>query len=79
MLTVDNFIRSVLLNNVARGRQQLIEHSWVGRCPIGGHLGWSWVVIEGAGEKPAGGRQIPLLRDQHVDDLTELVDRPVVK
>ena len=30
-----------------------------------------------AGEEPAGSRQIPLLRHQHVDDLPELVDRPV--
>jgi hypothetical protein len=33
--------------------------------------------VERAGEKPAGGREIPFLRDEDVDDLTELVSRPV--
>jgi len=34
-------------------------------------------VLKRASEKPAGGRQIPLLRDQDVDDLAELVDGAV--
>jgi hypothetical protein len=34
-------------------------------------------VLECAGEELAGGHQIPLLGDQNVDDLAELVDRPV--
>jgi hypothetical protein len=34
-------------------------------------------MLEGASEEPAGGRQIPLLGHEHVDDLAELVDRPV--
>ena len=34
-------------------------------------------MLKGSGEKPAGGRQVPLLRHQHVDDLPDLVDRAV--
>jgi hypothetical protein len=36
-----------------------------------------WTVLEGTGEEPAGGDQIPFLRDQHVNDLAILVDRPI--
>jgi hypothetical protein len=32
---------------------------------------------ESPGEEPAGGRQVPLLGHQHIDDLPELVDRAV--
>jgi hypothetical protein len=28
-------------------------------------------VPQGTGEEPASGRQVPLLRDQHVDDLSD--------
>jgi hypothetical protein len=34
-------------------------------------------VLEGAGAEPASGYQVPLLRDQHVNDLPILVDGPV--
>ena len=34
-------------------------------------------MLEGVGEGPAGGRQIPIGGDHHVDDLPKLVDRPV--
>ena len=67
----------VLLGDVARGGYQLLDHSQAGRCPVGGHLGRAQAVFEGAGEEPAGGGQIPLLGDHHVDDLAVLVDRPV--
>ncbi len=67
----------VLLHHVVGGGPQLIQHSWVARCFIGAHLGRSRAVVEGAGDEPAGARQIPLLRCQHVDDLAELVDGPV--
>jgi hypothetical protein len=46
----------VLLDDMARGGQQLIEHARVGRCPICSHLARSWAVLEGTGEEPAGGR-----------------------
>jgi hypothetical protein len=34
-------------------------------------------VIESLGKELAGGRQVPILRHQYVDDLAILVDRPV--
>jgi hypothetical protein len=34
-------------------------------------------VVERLGEEPASSREIPFLRDEDVDDLAELVDRPV--
>jgi hypothetical protein len=34
-------------------------------------------VLEGAGEELAGGRQIPLLGHENINDLAVLVDRPV--
>jgi hypothetical protein len=49
----------VLLHDMARGGQHLLEHSLVGRCPICGHLAGAYAVLEGAGKEPAGGRQIP--------------------
>jgi hypothetical protein len=55
MIGLDGIV-CVLLHDMARGGQQLIEHSRVGRCPIGGHLARAWAVLEGAGEEPASGR-----------------------
>jgi hypothetical protein len=78
MIGFEGIVR-VLLHDMARGGQQLIEHSRVGRCPICGHLARSCAVLEGAGEEPASGREIPFLGYQYVDDLAELVDCPVVK
>jgi hypothetical protein len=75
MIGFDRVI-GVLLHDVASAGQQLIEHTRVGRCPIDKHLAGPWAVTEGPGEEPAGGRQIPFLGDQHVDDLPVLVDRP---
>ena len=37
MIGLDRII-PVLLHDVARGRQQLIEYPRVGRCPVGAHL-----------------------------------------
>jgi len=62
---------------MACGRHQLLDHSWVGRCPVGAHLGRVEAVLQGAGEEPASGRQVPLLGDQDVNDLAVLVDCPV--
>ena len=76
MIGFDGVVR-VVLHDVARGGQQLIDHPRVGRRPISAHLGGAWAVLEGAGEEPASGRQIPILRDEDVDDLAILVDCPV--
>jgi hypothetical protein len=76
MIGFDRII-CVLLDDMARGGQQLVKHSRVGRRPVRGHLARAWAVLKRAGEEPAGGRQIPLPRDQDVNDLPVLVDRPV--
>jgi hypothetical protein len=34
-------------------------------------------MAQGLGEEPAGGRLVALRRDQDVDDLPELVQRPI--
>ena len=70
-------IISVLLNNVTRGRQQLIEYPRVGGRPVGAHLSRARTVLEGAGEELAGGRQITVLGHENIDDLAVLVDRSV--
>ncbi len=62
---------------MTRSRQQLIDHSRIGRCPVRGHLGRAWAALKRAGEEPAGGRQVSLRRHQHVDDLAVLVDRAI--
>ena len=36
-------------------------------------------MVERLDEESASGREIPFLRNEDVDDLAELVDRPVVK
>ena len=72
-----NRIVDILLDKVAGGGQQLIDHSGVGRCAVGTHLGRLGTVLQRAGEKPAGGGQISLLGHQHVDDLPILVYCPV--
>ena len=70
-------VDSVLLDNMQRRRNVLLQHPRIGRRPIGAHLGRSPAVLQGAGEEPASGRQVPPLRYQHVNDLTALVDRPI--
>jgi hypothetical protein len=32
---------------VARGGYQLLDHSQVGQCPVGGHLGRAQALLEG--------------------------------
>ena len=76
MIGLDGII-PVLLHNMAHGRQQLIEQPRISRCPVGAHLAWARAVLKSSGEEPAGGRPVPLLRHQHINDLPKLVDRPV--
>ena len=76
MIGLDRIIR-ILLHDMARRGQQLIEHPQVGRGPVGIHLARPWAVLKGSGEEPVGGYPVPLGRHQHVNDLPELVDRAV--
>ena len=72
-----NRIIPVLLDDVALGGQHVVEHARVSRGSVGAHLDRARAVCQGAGEEPASSREIPLLGPQHVDDLPELIDRPV--
>ena len=76
MISFDCVVR-ILLGNMAGRGQQLIERSRIRGSPVGAHLGRWWAVVERLGEKAVSGREIPFLRDEDIDDLAELVDRPV--
>ena len=70
-------IISVLLGDMASGGHQLVEYPRVGGRVISGDINRGRPVFQGAGEESPGGRQIPLLGDQHIEDLPVLVDDPV--
>ena len=76
MIGFDGVVR-VLLHDMASRGQQLIEHPRIRGSSVGAHLCWAWAMLEGVGEELASGRKIPILRDEDVDDLAILVDRPI--
>src|SRR5947209_19319462 len=59
MICFDKVI-GVLLGDVAGSGHQLVEHTRIGWCSVRRHLARVCAVIEGLGEEPAGGRQVPL-------------------
>lgn len=59
------------------GGQELIKDPEVGWGPVGGHLGRSRSLLKCLGEEPTGGRRIPFLCGEDVDDLAEPIDRPI--
>jgi hypothetical protein len=67
----------VSLHDMARRRQQLLEHTRIGRRAIGAHLCGAGAVVEGTGKEPASGRQISSVGYQDIDGLAILVDRPI--
>ena len=78
MIGLDRIVRILPLILYARRRAyQLIEHSRVRRHPVGFSPRSVAAVLKRPGQEPARGSQIPLLPDQDVDDLAELVDTPV--
>jgi hypothetical protein len=54
-----NRVIRVLLDDVARSGQHLVEHTRVSRGSVGAHLGRAGAVRQSAGEEPASGREIP--------------------
>jgi hypothetical protein len=62
---------------VLRRRQQFVQHAEVGCRLVGRDLDRPRDLPQRPREEPASRRRIPLLGGQHVDDLPELVDRPV--
>ena len=69
---------AVLLGDVGRGRDQFGQDPQVRAGLVSGHLDRRRPVRQRMGEEPAGGRGVPLLGQQHVDDLPVLVDRGTV-
>src|SRR5205085_8330231 len=72
MICFDKVI-AVLLGEMAGSGHQLVEHTRIGRCFVRRHRARVAAVIESPGKEPASGRQVPLVRDQYVDDLAVLV------
>ena len=63
--------------DVLGGGQELVAHPRVRPGPVGGHFRRRGGAGQRPGEEPAGRFLVPLWRHQHVDDLAELVDRPI--
>lgn len=63
--------------DVVGGGCQLGKDPRVARRPVGVHLDWPTAVGQGSGEQPAGRGEVPLFGGDDVDDLADLVDRPV--
>jgi hypothetical protein len=76
MICLNRIIRIPLKDMTRRGRQ-LLKHARVNRCPVGADLTRVWSMLQGADEEPADGHQAPLLRHEHIDDPTVLVDHPI--
>ena len=76
MICFDPVVR-VLLGHMRSGRDQVAENPQVCAALSVGHLHGRVLVAESAFEEPAGRRGVPLFGQQHVDDLPELVDRPI--
>jgi hypothetical protein len=76
MISFDRVVR-ILVCHVVGVWQQLIEDPQVGRRPVSGHLSQSPSLFEHLSKKLTGSWQVPLLRGEDVDDLPELVDRPI--
>ena len=71
-------IVAVLLGVMPGARGQLIEGLRVDRCLVGEDLnGGNPGGVQRPGEETASSRQIPLFRDQNIDNLAELVDGSV--
>src|SRR6266511_927470 len=68
----------VAVGAVPRRWQQLLQHGRVHRRLIGGDLdGRDFGRADGPLEEPAGCRWVPIWGYEHINDLAELVDRPV--
>lgn len=76
MISLDRVVR-VPFDSVQRRGDQLVQDPRIGRCPIGSDLGRDGACAPRPGEAPPGRGQVPLRRQQHVDDLAMLVNCPV--
>ena len=76
MVTFDRVVR-VLLGGVHRRRDQLVQGPRVHRCPVGGDLDRDGASAQRSGEEPSRCGKVAVRGEQHIDELTVLVDRPV--
>jgi hypothetical protein len=60
-----------------RSRGELVDHTRIDRCPVGGDLDRRRALRECAGEEHPRRTSIATWRDQDVDDLPVLIDRAV--
>jgi hypothetical protein len=69
---------SVLLGVVPGRRPQLIQYAGIDRRGVGDDFSRDHLeCAQRSGEEPAGRRSVPAGRDQHVDNLAVLINRPV--
>jgi hypothetical protein len=59
---------------MAGGRQQLIQYPWVSLGPVGRPFRRGRSLAQRAGKESASDRQIPLLQQQNIHDLPDLVN-----
>ena len=76
MVTFDAVVR-ILLSVVKRGRYEAFDRSPQCWSAVGHDLDRLTVAMGCRGEEPSCRTEIASRRDQHVDDLTELIHRPV--
>jgi hypothetical protein len=76
MISFDTIV-GVLLGDVRGCRNQFVQHPQVRAGLIGGDLHRRGPILQRSGEQAAGSGGVPLLGQLHVDELPELVDRPV--
>ena len=76
VVALDAIVREAL-RVVAGVGEQLVDRSDQRRRLVRHHLSRSAMVPQRDLEEPSSGRQVPAAGQVHVDDLAELVDRPV--
>jgi hypothetical protein len=74
---LDILIRRILLEDVSRGRDELLDHAGIDRRPAGADLDRSGTEPQRAGEERSRSTGITASADQHVNDLAALIDGAV--
>jgi hypothetical protein len=71
-------VAGVLLGSMPRRWEHLVQHDRVRRCSVGDHLHRGHLRRgDGPFEEPAGRGDVTPRGDEHVNNLAELIDRPV--
>ncbi len=67
---------ALLLEHVPGSRDELVEHTRIDRRPVSGDLDRRRAVTEGTSEERPRRLAVTTLRDEDVDHLPVLIDRP---